>query len=73
MIKEEMTAARMERTVIVATILQRIRTPASHLVKVRWSLANDWSALCIRSYRRSAIAMATKLAATCAMDPIVAM
>lgn len=70
---DEATAARIATTVTAAISLQRSRTPASHLVNVRWSLANDCSAVGIQLYLRRAIAIATKLAATCAIDPIVAM
>lgn len=66
------TATRIDRTVIPAMSLHLSRTPASHLVNVRWSLASACSADCTEVYRLRAIAIATKLVASCAIVASVA-
>ena len=59
-------------TVVATTIRHRSKMPATHLAKVRWSLAASCSAMRTPRYLFSAIAIATKLAASCAIVPRVA-
>jgi len=72
MMTVDKSATTIVRIVKPAIILHLSRTPASHLVNVRWSLAMACSAGCTLAYCLRAIAMATKLAASCAIVPSVA-